>query len=575
MPNTRRLKYSRIANSMATFLLQTTGVALVVMSAIADKAEAETSDPLVAMSLSDVYGGNGFAIDLGDGGMGAGLGISAAGDVNGDGFDDFIVRAPGYCAAGECPPTAVLFGTDAGFPARVSLPNLDGTNGFAIRDPGYGWGLGTPVAGVGDVNGDGVDDIAFGSGGTSYVVFGSKFGFPAVFDVASLNGVNGFVINKYENGIAGAGDVNGDGFDDIIIGDHNFMVGGMSDPWMDPWMGGGGFTQPGRAYVVYGRAGGFAGMVDVSALDGSNGFALEGVDEFGLLGWSVAGLGDVNGDGVDDVAVGAAQAYTVSGQAFVLFGRKQGFPAVVRTSDLNGANGFAVSSYLGIDTTVSAAGDINGDGINEIAIGIPYMPGPSGMDFGVGRSYVVFGSAQPFPALFDLFSINGGNGFYVTGSNMGDLLGYSVDSAGDVNGDLIGDLIVGAPGVSANGVPMSGRSYVLYGSSLGFPAEIGESYFDGIGGFTLNGYLAGSYSGFSTAGIGDVNADGVSDVAVGTYSEMGLTEGLFTVVFGQKPQSLTMAEKMRWFGRDNCVPADPAIPANAAAEDCGAAARLH
>ena len=449
----------------------------------------------------------------------------------------------------------MVFGTDAGFPARFALSTLDGTNGFAFADEGGGVSFGKPVAGVGDVNGDGIDDIALAGLGNSYVVFGTDLGFSATFNLASLDGDNGFSVNSYENAIAGAGDVNGDGFADIIIGEHSYMEYAPS-PY-DPW--GGSYDMLGRAYIVFGGSDGFPAQIDVAALDGSNGFAFQGVDGFGLLGYSVSGAGDVNGDGIDDIIVGVGISYSFSGQAFVLFGTDQGFPAVVRTSELDGSNGFAVYAFVGIDSYVAAAGDINNDGFGDIAIGLPYMPGETGYDFGTGRAYVIFGSGAAFPARFDVSALNGRNGFFMNGGNMGDLLGFAVSAAGDVNGDRVGDLIISAPGVSANGVPASGQSYVLFGSARAFPAEIPLTYFDGIGGFAMNGAMAGGYSGFSAAGLGDINADGVDDVAVGTYSMSGHSEDIFSVVFGRRMPVFAAADGS---SRPGCagIESDPTAP---------------
>ena len=138
----------------------------------------------------------------------------------------------------------------------------------------------------------------------------------------------------------------------------------------------------------------------------------------------------------------------------------------------------------------------------------------------------------------------------MSGSNIGELLGFTVSAAGDVNGDRIGDLIIGAPGVSANGLPASGQSYVLFGSARAFPAQLPLTHFDGIGGFAMNGTAAGRYSGFSAAGLGDINSDGVDDVAVGTYSEYGFAEDVFSVVFGRRIPVFAAADGS---GRPGCA----------------------
>jgi hypothetical protein len=145
------------------------------------------------------------------------------------------------------------------------------------------------------------------------VVFGTAAGFQASLDLAGLDGSNGFRLDGVEGGsgysVAGAGDVNGDGIDDLIIG----------APFADP----GGRDGAGESYVVFGTAAGFGASLDLAALDGGNGFRLNGIDFDGQSGWSVAGAGDVNGDGVDDLAIGAPDAHgggAAAGESYVVFG---------------------------------------------------------------------------------------------------------------------------------------------------------------------------------------------------------------------------------------------------------------
>src|SRR5262249_42527340 len=187
----------------------------------------------------------------------------------------------------------VVFGRVSGFPAKIDLSALDGSNGLRLDGAKAGDRSGFSVAGAGDVNGDGFDDIIVGSfladphgsqSGSTYVVFGMPTGFAAIVDLSTLDGRKGFRLyggagdDWGGRSVAGAGDVNGDGFDDVIIGAPT---------------GGYGF---GAAYVVFGRATGFAATTDLSSLDGTTGFRMcrDSVDG---CGESVAGAGDVNGDG--------------------------------------------------------------------------------------------------------------------------------------------------------------------------------------------------------------------------------------------------------------------------------------
>lgn len=347
------------------------------------------------LSLAALDGTNGFAMDGEAAGDKSGLAASGAGDVNADGIDDVIVGAVFADPSGaESGRSYVVFGTKAGFPARLALSALDGANGFKLDGEGAGDQSGIDVSGAGDVNGDGIDDLIVGANGAdpagrqsgrSYVVFGSTAGFAPRLSLASLDGSNGFKLDGEAAGddsgwsVVGAEDVNGDGIDDVIVGAPRADPNGPSS---------------GRSYVVFGSAAGFPARLSLSALDGTNGFKLDGEVGGDLSGPWVSGAGDMNADGFGDLIIGA-RGFDAngadSGRAYVVYGAAGGFPASLSLASLNGTNGFKLNGERAGDlagNVVSGAGDVNGDGFDDVIIGAN-RGGPGG--YGTGRTYVVYG----------------------------------------------------------------------------------------------------------------------------------------------------------------------------------------
>jgi Ca2+-binding RTX toxin-like protein len=363
----------------------------------------------------------------------------------------------------------------------IDLSSLNGTNGFVIKGIDEGDSSGYSVSGAGDVNGDGFADLIIGAptgpfrpveytAGESYVVFGHAGGFGPSLELSALDGTNGFVINGIDAfdrsgyAVSGAGDVNRDGFDDLIIGAPGSFV-----------------DDTGKSYVVFGQAGGFAPSLELSALDGLNGFVISGIDADDRSGSSVSGAGDVNGDGFADLIIGAPGSYFGgTGESYVVFGHAGGFGPSLDLSALDGTNGFVINGIDGgsigggdrSGSSVSGAGDINGDGFADLIIGAPRADQGGGFPYGgTGESYVVFGHAGGFRPSLDLSALNGLNGFVLNGIDVYDRSGLSVSGAGDLNGDGFADLIIGAPyadpgGGFPYGRPAAGESYVVFGSPL-------------------------------------------------------------------------------------------------------------
>ena len=302
--------------------------------------------------------------------------------------------------------------------------------------------------------------------------------------------------------VADAGDVNGDGLTDVIIGAPNTDNSGRDNS--------------GSAYVIFGVEDPDSPL-DLNEI-GSRGFRIDGAAAGDWAGVAVTGAGDVNGDGLADVVVGALYAghndRTRSGSAYVVFGK--GSNDTVDLGDL-GNQGFSVDGAEAYDQagfTVVGVGDLNNDGLNDLAVGAPWANNSGIHPPFLGRSnawstYIVYG--KPSVDAIDLGDL-GNQGFRIDGGNAGDKSGTAISATGDVNGDGTPDLIVGARFALNSNRLMAGSAYVVFGDQSN---DLVDLRFLGQRGFRIDGAHSYDVAGWSVAGVGDVNSDGLADVVIG------------------------------------------------------------
>ena len=365
----------------------------------------------------------------------AGVSVSGAGDVNGDGYEDAVVGVTHY---GEDTQGAVylIYGKankHKDFNLGDASNNVARFKGESLSDK-----LGEEVAGIGDVNGDGYDDIAVGTryhdsggnrAGVAYIIYGkaTKYTSGSIeqFDKILGNADN----QRVGTSMAAAGDINADGFDDFMIGVPRY-------------------NDPGTVFVVYGSD----EQVDTNL---ENHTEFIGADDYDRLGYAVAGGGDINGDGYDDMVLGAYRSDLRdrnAGAAYIVYGQAAKFS----NQSVSGRpyfGGEESSDQLG--ESVALAGDVNGDGYDDVVLGAPESD-YRGEDAGV--VYLVYGKSIKFGGAKNVE--DEGVRFYADREEH--LLGFSVDGLGDTNNDGYSDIVLGAPGNTSTD---PGRAYIVYGKA--------------------------------------------------------------------------------------------------------------
>jgi hypothetical protein len=431
-------------------------------------------------------------------------------DVNGDGSGDVAVGAPEMTGAAGTPGHALVYFGSTGTDWRTTAPPLRSTLSAGTASDAFGYS----VSSAGDVNGDGYADLIVGApqywtpnppatagNGAAYVYLGGPSGLASPPTAASVLALSaGAAKDRFGASVAAAGDVDGDGYGDVVVGAPGVNNG------------------TGAAYIFLGGPNGFgANPTPAYTLLGST-------TANSLFGGTVASAGDVDGDGYSDVLVAAYNETSNTGAVYVFRGGPMGITASATPAFTTRLVGMAGDISFGISAT--GFGDVNGDGYCDIAIARRYSN-----DY--GDVYVYLGGSSGINAMqtpyvlpnpsFVVLDMSGGGGGPYFGN---DFFGEVVSAVGDVDGDGNSDLVVGAPGapgIAAGAGP--GRAYVY------FAYEITGANPKPAMTLLRNTEANGDQFGFAVFPVGDMSNDGHADFAIGAPATSGNAGELDMFIF--------------------------------------------
>lgn len=371
---------------------------------------------------------------------------------------------------------------------------------IALTGENAGDQAGYAVSSAGDVDGDGIDDIivsapnfddAGSNAGRAYIFLGKSFGRISTIDIGDAD----YILTAEARGdlvghsVASAGDVDGDGKGDLLISAHSNDDGG---------------TRSGKIYLVLGKSLGSTIKINLADAD----YAFIGENSADLAGWAVAGAGDVDGDGDDDVMMSAIwndDGGTNAGKTYIVLAKSLGTTTRIDLADADYTfTGEAADDESG--RSLAPAGDVDGDGKDDILIGA-YYNDDGGSD--AGKVYLFLGKSLGSTADLDVTDAD----YTFTGESAGDQAARSIATAGDVDDDGKDDLLIGAM-FNDDAGSSAGKAYLFLGKSLGSTADLDVSDAD----YTFEGEGTGDRFGAAVASAGDVDDDGMADLLFGAPS---------------------------------------------------------